>query len=512
MTTADATAATVRVAFDASEGRAVLEAARWAADAASDPDGPPIETLAVGSPGTVHLPLVAVTRGGRTAVHQSVDPNRAASLVSLLADSGLPVDGARAVVDHEPGPNDFPVGDGPLAAGTRRTLRGAGWTDPTAFESPAALGADALTTVAELGVRGRGWGDARQDEPLAAGWREARDADGEPVVVINGLDADPKVDGDRLLLASLPGRVIAGAVIAASVVDAADLVAVLPDDDPVVADRVRSVADRVDDETGLTVEFVGADADYMTAEHTAILESLEGNDRVEARRRPPGPEAWGLFERPTLVHTPRTLAAVERAVADPDALDADAADPGTRLVTVVGPERRTVELPTDASLSRALVDGEFAEGTSDRDETGSFACVGGQFGGLTRDLDTPASAPALRGAGLGTNGSVEPFAAGAGGCPVVVAGRRMRVAREDNCGRCVPCRTGSVRAHELLREVYAGEFAESRLRELARTMQRTSLCGFGADAARPLATALDDFAADLRAHAEGRCPAEVCDL
>ena len=152
MTTADATAATVRVAFDASEGRAVLEAARWAADAASDPDGPPIETLAVGSPGTVHLPLVAVTRGGRTAVHQSVDPNRAASLVSLLADSGLPVDGARAVVDHEPGPNDFPVGDGPLAAGTRRTLRGAGWTDPTAFESPAALGADARRD----GARGRG--------------------------------------------------------------------------------------------------------------------------------------------------------------------------------------------------------------------------------------------------------------------------------------------------------------------------------------------------------------------
>ncbi|GAA0258540.1 NADH-ubiquinone oxidoreductase-F iron-sulfur binding region domain-containing protein [Halobaculum roseum] len=518
MTTTDAAATTVRVAFDAPEGRAALEAARRAADAASDPDGPPIETLAVGSPGTVHLPLVAVTRGGRTVVHRSVDPNEAASLVSLLADGGddLPVDGAAAVVDHEPAPEDFPVGDGPLSAGTRRTLRGAGWTDPTGFESPAVLGADALATVSDLGVRGRGWGDARQDEPVAEGWREARDADGDPVVVINGLDADPKADGDRLLLGSLTGRVVAGAVVAASAVDAGEVVAVVPEDDPIVADRVRSVADRVADETDLTVELVSVDADYMTAEHTAVLESLEGNDRIEARRRPPGPEAWGLFERPTLVHTPRTLAAVERAIADPDALDADAADPGTRLVTVVGPERRTVELPTDSSLSRALAAGEFGDRATGESEgtggSGAFACVGGQFGGLTRDLDTPASAPALRGAGLGTNGSIEPFAAGTdGGCPVVVAGRRMRVAREDNCGRCVPCRTGSVRAHELLRDVYAGEFAESRLRELARTMERTSLCGFGTDAARPLATALDEFAADLRAHADGRCPAGVCD-
>ncbi|UIO98654.1 NADH dehydrogenase FAD-containing subunit [Halobaculum sp. CBA1158] len=523
MTTADtdggAGTTTVRVAFDGPEGRAVLEAARQAADAATDATGAPVETLAVGSPGTVHLPVVAVTRNGRTAAHRSVGPNRAASLVSMLAEGDLPVDGAASVVDHEPGTDDFPVGDGPLSAGTRRTLRGAGWTDPTAVASPAAVGETALSgeaaleLVSRLGLRGRGWGDARRDEPISEGWREARDADGDPVVVVNGLDADPKADGDRLLLASLAGRVMAGAVVAAGAVDAAEVVAVVPEDEPVIAERVRTAGDRVGDRTDLTVEVVGGDPDYMTAEHTAVLESLEGNDRIEARRRPPNPEAWGLFERPTLVHTPRTLAAIERAVADPDGFDADAADPGTRLMTVVGPERRTVELPTDASVSRALVADELAGGTGPTRDRGAFACVGGQFGGLTRDLDTPASAPALRGAGLGTNGSIEPFAEGPdGGCPVVVAGRRMRVAREDNCGRCVPCRTGSVRAHELLRAVYAGEFAESRLRELARTMGRTSMCGFGGDAARPLATALEEFGGALRAHAEGRCPAGVCDL
>ncbi|MFC7098786.1 NADH-ubiquinone oxidoreductase-F iron-sulfur binding region domain-containing protein [Halobaculum marinum] len=497
------TAPTVRVAFDTPAGRSVLEAARRAAGASADD----VEVRAVGSPGTVHLPLVAVTRAGRTALHRSVDPNEAAALVSVLADGDVPVDGADEVVEHDESAGDFPVRDGPLSAGVRRTLAGAGWVDPTAVDVPTVDGTDALDALSSLGLRGRGWGDARQDDPVADAWRTARDADGDPVVVVNALDADPKVDGDRLLVGSLTGRVLAGATVAARAVGADDVVVALPEDEPVLAERVRAVGDALDEtdgEAGPSVSVAVAEATYMTAEPTALLESLEGNDRIEARRRPPGPEAWGLFERPTLVHTPRTLAAVARAVTTPDDpdLDPEAADPGTRLVTVVGPDRRTVELPTDASLSRALAG-----------EDASFACVGGQFGGLTRDLDTPASAPALRGAGLGTNGSMEAFVAGSGGaCPVVVAGRRTRVAREQNCGRCVPCRTGSVRAHELLRDVYDGEFADDRLRELARTMARTSLCGFGRDAARPLATALEDFETDLRAHADGRCPAGVCDL
>ncbi|MFC7136907.1 hypothetical protein [Halobaculum litoreum] len=134
---------------------------------------------------------------------------------------------------------------------------------------------------------------------------------------MNALDADPKVDADRLLVGSLAGRVLAGAALAARVVDAADVVVALPTGEPVLADRVRAAGDAVAGAGGPTVEVAVADAAYMTGEPTALLEALEGADRVEARRRPPGPEAWGLFERPTLVHTPRTLAAVARAVASP---------------------------------------------------------------------------------------------------------------------------------------------------------------------------------------------------
>ncbi|WP_277552958.1 NADH-ubiquinone oxidoreductase-F iron-sulfur binding region domain-containing protein [Halobaculum limi] len=500
MSTSHATTATVRVAFDDADGEAAAEAAERAA---ADADG--IVVRRVGSPGTADLPAVAVTRDGRTALLTGVDTDEAAALVASVDAGEFPNDEAVGVVDHDPETMEFPFPEGPLSVGVRRTLVGAGWLDPTAFDPPTDgdAGDTGLSTLSTLGLRGRGWGDAAQDDPVAAEWRTARAAEGDPVVVVNGLDADPKVDADRLLLSSLTGRVFAGVVVAARAVDVSEVVVALPEDDPVVAERVRAVADVVEDETRLTVEVTAAQAAYMTAEPTALLESLEGNDRIEARRRPPAPAAWGLFERPTLVHTPRTLAAIERAVADPAAYDAGAADPGTRLVTVVGDRRRTVELPTDASLSRALVEGE----------CGAFACVGGRFGGVTRDLDTPVAAPALRGAGLGTNGSVEPFSTGEdGACAVAVAGRRIATAREENCGRCVPCREGSTQAHERLRAVYNGDLSTTRLRELARTMRRTSLCGFGRDAARPLASVLSEFEADLRAHADGRCPAGVCDL
>ncbi|WP_394352038.1 NADH-ubiquinone oxidoreductase-F iron-sulfur binding region domain-containing protein [Halorussus amylolyticus] len=142
-------------------------------------------------------------------------------------------------------------------------------------------------------------------------------------------------------------------------------------------------------------------------------------------------------------------------------------------------------------------------------ESFKLAVVGGQFGGLTRDLDVPASAPALRGAGLGTEGAVELF--GDDACPVAVAGTRTKFAREENCGRCVPCREGSKQLTDLLREVYDGAYRREKLGELARVVGETSICEFGQAAARPVATAIAEFDAEFAAHADGRCPSGACD-
>lgn len=496
--------ATVRVPVggdDPGRGRALADAAREAA---------PVPVRTVGPAGHEGLaPLVALTRAGRTTLFAAPEPDRLRELVADLDDE-LPTAGALAVVDHDPGTDDLPVpADGPLAVGRRRVLGPCGWarpTDPRDFPGPVpdrtAVDPDgALARLRERGLLGRGRGDAVAEEPVARAWATAREADGDPLVVVNAADADDGARADRLLVESATVAVLDGALAAAIVVDATDVVVRVGSGDALAAERLREAADALD--VAERVQVVAGDDSFVAGEPTVALEDLEGNDRLEARRTPPGPAEHGLYGRPTLVHTPRTLVHVCAALAEPDAYDADLADPGSRLVTVAGDVAApaTVELPTGAPLARAT------DAVEPAGEVKSYA-VGGRFGGFTRSLDVDAAAPALRAAGLGTEGVVELLSADR--CVVASAGERARFAAEENCGRCVPCREGSTQLTQLLRNVYDGEFAPGKLRELARTMRRTSACGFGVAAARPVTTALAEFEPEFRAHAEGDCPAGVC--
>lgn len=354
----------------------------------------------------------------------------------------------------------------------------------------------AFDHVDRVGLLGRGRADGSANRPIAEGWSRAQSADGEPVVVIHANDADPDATVDEYLCRTAARRVLDAAGAVASVVGATDVVAFVSEDDAHTATQLAE-ASTSDERIAVGPE------KFLVGEPTMALEALEGNDRIEARRRPPGPDEWGLYGRPTLVHTPRTLLQLAELWRNPAAFDADAADPGTRLFTVTGdvPEPATVELSTGTPLARLLdaVD----------EPTGARYCVGGRFGGLTRTLDVPASAPALEAAGLGAEGIVEVL--GPKRCVVATVGQRAAVAREENCGRCVPCREGSIQAHERLRAVYRGTFDASELRELGRVMASTSLCAFGETAARPLLTGLEAFESEFRAHADGRCPAGSCE-
>ncbi len=492
---------TVRVAVGSAaydRARAVLEAAREAATDA--------RIREVGPTGAAGLaPVVMVTADGRTAIHVRVAPAHARELVETLDDGELPTDGAHAVVEE--GGEELPTPEtGPLAGGRRRVLARCGWAEPSSLDDALAERArenpaDLFEGVAGAGLLGRGRGDGHTDEPVTEGWTTARETDGEPVVVVNANESDPAVSGDRLLLESRPADVLDGALAVAAVVDTSDVVVYLSEDDDLVAERVRNAAANVDTETNLDV-VAGPDR-YIAGEMTMALESMEGAERLEARLRPPGPSEVGLHGRPTVIHTPRTLAQVRAFAADPEGVEPSAADPGSRLLTVTGDGvagSTTIELATDTALAAAVA--------AASDEEYKMACVGGRFGGITRSLDVPASAPALAGARLGTEGGIELFDGAT--CALELAGSRAKFAREANCGRCVPCREGSKQLVDLLRDVYEGEYQPTELRELSRVVAESSTCEFGQAAPRPVTTAMDAFEREIAAHAEGRCPSGVC--
>ncbi|WP_435066593.1 NADH-ubiquinone oxidoreductase-F iron-sulfur binding region domain-containing protein [Haloplanus sp. C73] len=452
----------------------------------------------VGSTGLTRIePLAMVTLGERTAFYVRCSTDRVSDLAAALPDDFERVaSDADAVVEHDATPTQLPVP--PLdefPADERRVLAGCGWRRPTSVADHDAAGGfrtpDAQT-VFDVGeaLRGRGWGDWCRDEPVRETWETVRDADGESVVVVNAHGSET----DRLLLTSAPFEVLDGASALARSVDAGRIVVYVSEADERAIEVVRDAADAYPTPAP-AFEVVTGPAEHRAAEPTMALEAIEGNHRLEARLRPPGPDEVGLDGRPTAVHTARTLAHLSVALRDGDV-------PRTRLLRVTGDvdEPATVELPETARLGavRDAVAGDEVKA----------ACVGGRFGGLTDTLDVRVDPESLQAEDLGTEGVVHLLSADR--CLVEFVGRRARFAAEENCGRCVPCREGTTQLAELLRDIYDGQYDRAGIEELVRVMSTSSICTFGVDAGRPARTALDAFESEFRAHADGRCPAGCC--
>lgn len=447
-------------------------------------------------------PLVLATHSGRTAFFPGASPAQARAAASALADGILATEDATAVVEHASDVETLPLpSSGPLAVGTRRVLGACGWVNPLSptdrdFVSPAV---DLPPRALEL--RGRGRGDVGGH--VHDVWETVRATDGDPVVVVNANEPYKSQRGDRTLLAGDPMAVLDGAAAVARFVGADDVVVYGNESESVLLDHVGSAADAASETLDVAVQVVAGPDVYRAGTPTPALEALEGAERIEPRVQPPTPATYGLYGRPTVVHTPRTLAQVAAAMRTPDAFDSADADPGTRLFSVVGDVEASavVELSSTTSLTAAR---EAVEPTS----TVTFACVGGKFGGITRSLDVAPTEGSLSAAGLGADGVVELF--GQGRCVVATVGSRARFASEENSGRCVPGREGTVQLAELLRDVYAGSFDPEKIRELGRVMRRSSNCEIGADAPRPVLTAIDEFEPEFRSHASGRCPSKHC--
>lgn len=462
-----------------------------------------VPTVGTGPTGIDALePLVTATVDGETAFLP--DPSEAVvrETVTAVEDGSLPED-ATFRVTHSAGRPTLPVpDDGPLSVGRRQALGPCGWVDPTEPDDIELVSgaADPAPVGAEL--RGRGRGDAVADEPVVEAWDRAA-AGEDPLVVVNGHETDDRPRGDRTLLAGAPLAVLDGAAAVAQHVGATDVIVYLNEHDQQLQQRVSEAVENAPTDIDATVQVAVGPDEYRAGAPTAALEAMEEADRIEPRLQPPPPSEHGLYGRPTVVHTPRTVAQVRAALTAPDAFDTATDDPGTRLVTVTGDVATpaTVELPTDRSLSRVHdaveLEGQF-----------KMACVGGPLGGLTRDLSLPCGAPSLRGASLGTDGVVELLTERR--CAVAVAGDRVRFASETNSGRCVPGREGTVQLTELLRDVYDGSLEVGKIQELGRVMERTANCQIGEHAPRPVLTAIEEFGSEFRAHADGHCPSGTC--
>lgn len=72
--------------------------------------------------------------------------------------------------------------------------------------------------------------------------------------------------------------------------------------------------------------------------------------------------------------------------------------------------------------------------------------------------------------------------------------------RNESCGKCVPCRTGSQKLVDIITSLMEGKSGRKELgliNELGETMGITSICGLGQVASNPITSVLKFFPADV---------------
>jgi NADH-quinone oxidoreductase subunit F len=342
-------------------------------------------------------------------------------------------------------------------------------------------------------------------------------------LICNGDEGDPGAFMDRMLLESFPYRVLEGVLIAARAVDAGRAILYVREEYDRAVRVLRAALERMAEGGILKLlprpdfrvdVFTGAGA-FVCGEETALIASLGGR-RGASVRRPPYPAERGLEGRPTLVNNVETFACVPWIFthgAERFAFIGAGNSRGTKAFALAGKIRRggLIEVPMGMTLREILHD---IGGGPEPGRRLKAVQIGGPSGGCLpeRMFDRPVDFDALAASGaiMGSGGLV---ALDDQDCMVDIALYFMRFTAEESCGKCACCRVGAQQMIFILSRLAEGKAGRDdivRLRELGQVMKAGSLCNLGRTAPNPALTALEHFADEFAAHAEGRCPAGKC--
>ena len=432
---------------------------------------------------------------GRCDVAPAVAVNEAPA--AATADLSALVGAARSGTAGEAEPRAYRAGapwpNDPYAAGAER-YRVLG--SVLSGELDAARVTAALKDAGLRGMGGAGFPAGRKWELVAAQAAQPKYA------ICNADESEPGTFKDRQILAEQPHLVLEGLLLGMLAVGAEEgWVFIRHEYGPEEAvirreiDALRAAGLVGPDAGGsgrrLSVEVFTSPGGYILGEESALIECMEGH-RGEPRNKPPFPGVYGLWGKPTLMNSVETFAHVpviaERGA---DWWKAQGTNGGTGLkfFAISGHvERPGVYCVPMGSTARQLL--ELAGGVSGGRALGAIQPGGASSNFLGPDgLDVPLDFDPLAKAGsmLGSGALVVL----ADGTDLLAAATNvLRFFRDESCGKCVPCRAGSAKAHQILSELLAagggpGEVGE-RISRLEETMRRTSICGLGQVALGPV--------------------------
>ncbi len=439
-------------------------------------------------------------------LYEEVKPEQAASIITALKG------GTATAVKGNP--------QHPFFARQMKVVREfSGRIDPERIEEYIAVGgyrslykavyemtpAEVVEEITRSGLRGRGGGGY----PTGLKWATVAKMTGDQKYVIcNGDEGDPGAFMDRSVLESDPHLVLEGMAIAGYAVGANHGFIYVRAEYPLAIQRLQKAIQQAkkygllgsqifDSMFDFKVDIrIGAGA-FVCGEETALIQSIEGG-RGNPQPRPPYPAQSGLWDCPTLINNVETfgnIAPIIHRGGDWYAGIGTEKSKGTKIFALTGKIRNNglIEVPMGITLRDIVEDmgGGVPEGDIKAVQTGgpSGGCIPVSL------LDTPVDYDSLVAIGS---------MMGSGGMVVMddttnmveVAKFYMEFCKEESCGKCIPCRAGTVQLYDMLTHLLSQQATEDdliKLEELCRMVKETSLCGLGMSAPNPVLSTLRYF-------------------
>lgn len=357
------------------------------------------------------------------------------------------------------------------------------------------------------GLRGKGGAGF----PTGQKWKFIPRGAATKYVVVNADEGEPCTFKDRTLIEGCPHLLIEGTLIAAMTIGARKAYVYLRREfyygrrvlDRAIGEaRAAGFVGRGIFDSNHNVEIVvhtGAGA-YIAGEESALLESLEGR-RAMPRLRPPYPAQAGLYGQPTLVNNVETLCHVPVILTlGPEQYKAYG-PPALFSISGAVESPGVYEAPLGTTLRSLIYD--YAGGLRPG-RTFKAAFPGGSSSKpLTEaDLDVPMDYASL--AALGSMlGSASVIVIDDSADMVEVVARTVEFYREESCGKCTPCREGTIWVSQVLERILHGRGRIedlSLLEHIAKGMTGTCLCPLGESVPPSLIASLEHFRHEYERH------------
>lgn len=420
----------------------------------------------------------------------------------------------------------------------RIALRNCGVIDPENIEEYIALDGyqglyKALTSmtpdevikeVLDSGLRGRGGGGF----PTGRKWMFAKASPGDiKYVACNADEGDPGAFMDRSILEGDPQCIIEAMAIAGYAIGANHGFVYVRAEYPIAVQRLTIAIEQAKKYGFLGKNIFGTGFDFdleirlgagafVCGEETALMTSIEGN-RGEPRPRPPFPAVKGLFGKPTVLNNVETYANIAQIInkgSEWYSSIGTETSRGTKVFALGGKITNVglVEIPMGTTLREII---EEIGGGIPNGKKFKAAQTGGPSGGCipSEHIDTPIDYDSLLAIGsmMGSGGMI---ILDEDTCMVDIAKFYLEFTVDESCGKCTPCRIGTRKLLNYLDKITKGNGTMKDLEdidELAKHMQKSSLCALGQTAPNPILSTLHFFKDEYIAHIQDKtCPAGVC--